>query len=340
MKIKEKILQFIKMNKIAKAIDLAAEFGVSRQYIGRVLKGMATAGEVIKIGSTRSARYTLAQFEDSIGVDKVSRRLRNDNLKEHEISDQLLINFPAYKLAPENVQSIINYAFSEMLNNAIDHSKSENIEVEIIDNGKSINFIVNDFGIGVFRNIMAKRHLKNEYEAMQDLLKGKTTTAPRAHSGEGIFFTSKSADRFVLESYGQRLIIDNVIRDVFFEDQKPRKNGTKVIFSIAKKSDRHLINIFQKYETDPENHAFDKTEIQVRLYTMGTVYVSRSQARRILTDLDKFKSIIFDFNQVPTVGQAFADEIFRVFKNDHPDIKLEAIKMNEAVRFMVERVGK
>ena len=70
---------------------------------------------------------------------------------------------------------------------------------------------------------------------------------------------------------------------------------------------------------------------------MGTIYVSRSQARRILSGLEKFNSIMLDFEHVPTVGQAFADEIFRVFKNKHPKIQIDIENTNEAVRFMVER---
>ncbi|HLD75966.1 MAG TPA: STAS-like domain-containing protein, partial [Candidatus Norongarragalinales archaeon] len=70
---------------------------------------------------------------------------------------------------------------------------------------------------------------------------------------------------------------------------------------------------------------------------MGTVYVSRSQARRILSGLEKFRKILLDFDRVPNVGQAFADEVFRVFQNRHPEISIVPIQMNKAVRFMVER---
>ena len=71
---------------------------------------------------------------------------------------------------------------------------------------------------------------------------------------------------------------------------------------------------------------------------MSGVHVSRSQARRVLTNLEKFKSIIFDFDKVPMIGQAFADEIFRVFHEKHPEIKLQAVSMNDAVKFMIDRV--
>jgi UTP-glucose-1-phosphate uridylyltransferase len=60
----------------------------------------------------------------------------------------------------------------------------------------------------------------------------------------------------------------------------------------------------------------------------------------VLTGLEKFKSIILDFDKVPTVGQAFADEIFRVFQQRYRNIKITPINMIEPVKFMVDRVEK
>ena len=136
------------------------------------------------------------------------------------------------------------------------------------------------------------------------------------------------------------MIVDNTISDVFFQEKKRVNRGTRVVFTIAGASDRHLNKIFEKYQSKPESFAFDKTEICVRLFTMGTIYVSRSQARRILTGLEKFKKIIFDFDRVPNIGQSFADEIFRVFQARYPNISIESVNMNEAVHFMVTRAGK
>ncbi|MEK6599384.1 MAG: STAS-like domain-containing protein, partial [Deltaproteobacteria bacterium] len=194
-------------------------------------------------------------------------------------------------------------------------------------------------GIGVFRNIMQKRRLKSELEAIQDLLKGKTTTAPKSHSGEGIFFTSKAGDLFILDSFGHQLIVNNEIPDVFVKTTKEMKRGTRVIFKLYITSKRHLNELFRQYTklTKDSDYGFDKTKIQVKLYTIGDVHISRSQSRRVLSGLEKFKIIIFDFDKVPVVGQAFADEIFRVFHNKHPHITLEEVNMNEGVKFMVER---
>lgn len=136
------------------------------------------------------------------------------------------------------------------------------------------------------------------------------------------------------------MVVDNTIPDIFFQEEKRMNRGTRVVFTISRSSNRHLNKIFENYQSKPGSYTFDRTEIHVRLFTMGTVYISRSQARRILVGLDKFKKIIFDFDRVPNVGQAFADEIFRVFQSRHPDISIEPINMTETVHFMVERVEK
>jgi len=341
MNIRQQILVFAKKRRKFQTPDVSREIEnkLSRQYISRVLSDLVKEKHLVKAGSTNKAFYALPKNISVLGT-RARKRLLNQDLKEHEILEALKSQAPFTLRLRENIRSILDYAFSEMLNNAIEHSKSKRIEVEIIKQNHFLYFAVRDFGIGVFRNVMNKRNLKNEYEAMEDLLKGKTTTAPRAHSGEGIFFTSKTADKFVLESFGFRMIVDNLIGDVFFERTKRSKRGTKVLFSILLNSKKHLNDIFRSFQSDPKSFAFDKTEIQVKLFSVGTVHVSRSQARRILSGLDKFKVIILDFDRVPTVGQAFADEIFRVFRNRHPEIKVKPLNMNEAVEFMVRRVGK
>ena len=340
MDTRSKINKYLTTHKRVSSTQIARHFRFSRQYASQILRIMVNASEIVKFGSTRAAFYTLPEFVDEIGHSAVKYRFKNKNAKEHEVFNKLIASFTAYHKLPENVQRIVNYAFSEMLNNAIEHSRSQNLEVAIEGNGNMIRFVVSDFGIGVFRNVMKQRHLNSELEAMQDLLKGKITTDPKAHSGEGIYFTSKAADRFALESFGYRMVVDNTIPDVFLEEENRINRGTRVVFAISRKSDRNLKKLFEKYQSKPGSYTFDKTEISVRLFTLGTIYVSRSQARRILVGLEKFKKIILDFKRVPSIGQAFADEMFRVFRTRYPQISIESINMNETVRFMVEHVRK
>lgn len=79
-----------------------------------------------------------------------------------------------------------------------------------------------------------------------------------------------------------------------------------------------------------------KTEVKVRLYQ--TEFISRSEARRLLTGLDRFKTIILDFKGVKTVGQGFADEIFRVFKRNHPDIKIQTRNLSASQESIIRHI--
>jgi len=324
------------------AKDIAKEFSVSRQYASQLIAELVADHELIKFGSTRSAFYVLpeyAQKNEEIFPLKYMKSFKNISLEEHRILDEIERTFPLILRLPENVRSIFTFALSEMLNNAIEHSESKSIHIEVSVQDRTLSFIVNDFGIGVFRNIMRKKELKSEIEAIQDLLKGKTTTMPTSHSGEGIFFTSKVGNLFILDSYGYQLIVNNDLPDVFVQQVKKMKKGTKVIFKLKTDSEQHLSDVFKKYTNvnDESDYGFDKTEVRVKLYTVAGVHISRSQARRVLSGLNKFKAILFDFDKVPVVGQAFADEIYRVFHQKYPAIKLQEINMNEGVKFMVER---
>lgn len=313
----------------------------SRQYVNKVIANLVRQKKLVKGGSTRGAFYVEPKNEHlATALTRVHLRLSNKDLKEHEVLDDVRLKALFFPTIKKNVQDIFNFGFSEMLNNAIDHSDSKFIEVDVFKDKQNLMFVVSDTGIGAFRSIRTKKKLDSELSAIQDLLKGKTTTMPQAHSGEGIFFTSKMADLFRLESFEYRLRIDNKLKDVFVELLKPSKKGTRVVFQIALNSKRHTTDIFQKYVSNPDTLAFDKTDVQIKLYTMGTIHVSRSQARRVLAGLDKFKTIVLDFNQVPTIGQGFADEIFRVFAGRHPEIAIKTTNTNEAVRFMIDRVEK
>lgn len=343
-KLESFILQLASERNSIKTREIVASYGkkISRQYVSFIIKKLVRENKLFKSGSRRDAFY-VAAGKDLSFYEKLSRvtfRFKNENLEEHIILNDITQKALFFDSLKENLKSIFNYTFSEMLNNAIEHSQSKTIEIEVSKNEKNLSFIINDFGIGVFRNIMQKKNLNSELEAIQDLLKGKTTTQPQAHSGEGIFFTSKLADTFTLESFEYSLAIDNRLPDIFIGKLEKPKKGTRVIFSIGLNSKRHTVDIFKNYQTNQDTMAFDKTDIKIKLYTLGTVHISRSQARRVLSGLEKFKLVILDFDKVPMIGQGFADEIFRVFKIKHPEIKIQPVNMNDAVKFMIERVEK
>ena len=115
------------------------------------------------------------------------------------------------------------------------------------------------------------------------------------------------------------------------------KSGTAVYMLIKRDSTRDIHAFFDDY-AGPDEFQFNKTVIPVRLAQYeNEKLVSRSQAKRLLARIERFNHVIFDFDGVSAIGQSFADEIFRVYAKNHPDIELLPVKMEPNVEKMVKR---
>lgn len=338
MDIRRFILRSLRKRGEVRTRDVIKASGFSRAYVNRFFGALVGEGRIMLLGKANAARYILVRSKNALGVRgrvrDAHRILKNRDLSEEAVLSKLKLTTGIFFGVSRNVSDIIDYAFVEMLNNAIEHSRSPVIEIRMRRSASALDFTVADKGVGAFRNIMKKRRLHSEMAAIQDLLKGKQTTAPRKHTGEGIFFTSKVADRLVIKSFTKRLIFDNMLRDVFIEDG-PSFRGTLVWFKIGLGSRVKLRRVFREYAG--QAFEFSKTQVAVRLYRADDIYLSRSQARRVVSGLDKFKTILLDFTNVRTIGQAFADEVFRVWQARHPRIHILPRNMNSNVAFMVKR---
>lgn len=208
------IRQFIEDRGSATGPQLAEHLGITRQAVSQHLRQLIAEERVFKTGSTRAARYFPAAATPE--ARRVRRELVLAGLDEAAVYEDVAITLNVSQLPP-NVEAILHYAFTEILNNAIDHSMSERCTVEVALGAGKVRFEVRDHGIGAFYSIAEKFDLEDEHSAMIELLKGKTTTQPEAHSGEGIFFVSRAADRFVLRSHKIKLEWDRARDDVFLD---------------------------------------------------------------------------------------------------------------------------
>jgi anti-sigma regulatory factor (Ser/Thr protein kinase) len=230
---------------------------------------------------------------------------------------------------------IMRFAFTEMLNNAIDHSGSETASIKWWMSPDQWSFEIRDYGIGAFPKLHAGLNLASDFEAVQELSKGKRTTDRVNHSGQGIFFTAKAADVFRLTSAGIRWTVDNIRHDVAL-GVAPIVRGTSVECQVDPQTTRDLPTIFGQFTDD--DAAFVRTRPIVKLFEIGTTFVSRSEAKRLLEGLDAdFDAVDVDFAGVTDVGQGFVDELLRVWPNAHPGKTVNPINMNPAVEFMVRR---
>jgi anti-sigma regulatory factor (Ser/Thr protein kinase) len=336
MELRTLILNTIKKQGQVKTADIVGLTGLSRAYAQRFLKNLADEGVIVLMGKANQAHYIHPSKKGAGNAKPLSVRriMTNKDLAEDKVLHEIKEKSAIFQGIAGNVSSTLDYAFTEMLNNAIEHSTSEKIDVVVMRTATDIRFMVADRGIGIFNNIMKKKRLGTTIEAIQDLLKGKETTEPAAHSGEGIFFTSKIADLLTIKSFEKKLVFDNARQDIYVKDVKPVR-GTRVDFVLGLRSKKKLVDLFDKY-TD-ESFQFSKTEVKVKLYHQDVDYVSRSQARRILTGLEKFKTIELDFKDVKTIGQAFADEVFRIWQAQHKDVKFVIKDANENIMIMIKR---
>lgn len=344
MTTKEAILAKLRKRGSVTTRQIAEGFGVSRNYAHILLQELRQEGAVLLIGKTNQARYVLASNKSAVRdakkeIQHIFLRLKNSELDEDAIFKRIEQETGIFIDVKDNISRIVRHGFTEMLNNAIDHSRSKHVEIDCRKTETAIIFMVRDMGVGIFNNVRNKFRLPGTLAAIQEILKGKATTAPKKHTGEGVFFTSKIADVFVIDSYEKRLTINNLLPDMFISDRKSL-TGTRVGFSIHLTSKRSLSAVYQDFTGSVDDGAkFDRTHITVKLFQFGRDLPSRSEAKRVTLNLEKFKVIELDFSGVETVGQAFADEIFRVWQGRHPKSRLVPTKTNENIEFMIQRAG-
>lgn len=333
MDTKRRILAYLARRRSATGGDLRLHVGISRQALSIHVRSLVEAGKVVRSGTARGARYMLRDRAPPAAA--VSRVLRTRGLDEGRVWDELATGLNLRRALRPNVEAIVHYAFTEMLNNAIEHSEADRCSVRFRLEPGMLSFDVRDPGIGVFHSIASKLRLEGEHAALVELLKGRTTTMREAHTGEGIFFTSRVADRFVLRSHRIQLEWSRVKEDVFVSN--PRfLNGTGVSFAIQRSSRRFIEEIFSEFEPEEYDFRFQKTKVLVKLLQRD--FVSRSEAKRLVANLEKFSEIVLDFRDVKSVGQGFADEVFRVFARRHPAVKIATENTNPGVDAMIRHV--
>lgn len=308
---------------------VAAQLGLSSARITNEVRSLVAQGYLDKAGSTRPT-YSLGRNR------RFEHTYRREGLAEHLVWQENLL--PLLRDVPRNVLDIAQHGVTEMVNNAIDHSDATSIIVGMDLRDGRLSLTVADDGVGIFRKISRALQLPDERLALLELSKGKFTTDPQRHSGEGVFFTSRMFDDFQIVSGG--LAFDHAEKrtDMLFDIDSAPSAGTLVRMAISTASTRTASEVFKEYSSGPDDYAFAKTIVPVRLVQIGDEnLVSRSQAKRVLQRVEKFRHVVFDFDGILTIGQAFADEIFRVFALAHPEVELIATHAVPEVQQMIRR---
>jgi len=331
----EKIRHFIVENVDGFPTEIAKvtskKFDITRQAVNKHIKRLVEEHALIQKGNTRNRSYSLHPIESWDKSYILEDTPAEDIVWRNDIA-------PLIGHLPDNVLDIWNYGFTEMFNNVIDHSGGTEVNVRLEMTAINTEVVISDNGLGIFKKIQSELGLLDERHAILELAKGKLTTDPDNHTGEGIFFTSRMFDDFDILSGGTYFSHKYGESEDWILERKRFESGTSVWMKINNHRSRTTNKVFNKFTSEDGEYGFTKTVVPVRLAQYGEdKLVSRSQAKRLLSRVEKFKTVIFDFKEVESVGQAFADEVFRVFSKKHPEIELHSVNANSAVKRMIHR---
>jgi anti-sigma regulatory factor (Ser/Thr protein kinase) len=308
----------------------AQHFNISRQAVARHLRHLTNEGAIVAEGHTKARRYKLAVLKSYIQIYPLNTDFHEDVVWSQDLR-------PAIGVLPANTLGICEYGVTEMLNNARDHSASETVVVRMQRTIGALSIVVQDTGVGIFRKIKDAYDLHDERHAILELVKGRLTTDPEHHTGEGIFFTSRAFDQFVILSGSLSLVHKRDGTDWLIDDATPEA-GTSVSMKIQPESSHTIQEVFDHYATEQDDYAFRRTNLLVALaQTDGGSLISRSQAKRVMARCERFREVNLDFRGVGSIGPAFADEIFRVWRRAHPTVSLDPSGMSPEVERMVRR---
>ena len=311
----------------------ADHFGMSRQSVNKHMHALVVQADIIAEGNTSARVYKLGKGRLASLVLDITAEI-----EEHVIWYRKIR--PLLEDLPDNILELWGYSFQEILNNAIEHSEGTKIEIEVLQKDGCTEIVIIDDGRGIFKKLCEEYNLDDEKHAALELSKGKLTTDPDSHSGQGIFFSSRMVDRFIIESGRASFFhVKDQSFDFVLEGGDEEEQGTIVIMKLENNTARTVNSVFDMFELPgDEDHGFVKTLIPVRLAQYGKeMMVSRSQARRVLARVNRFKYVGLDFQGVGKIGQPFADEIFRVFSIEHPNIAIHSINANDQINNAIKK---
>ncbi|MFC1962552.1 STAS-like domain-containing protein [Chloroflexota bacterium] len=333
--IREYILNNVAKHPSKIAAITAQEYKVSRASTAQYLRKLVSQGLLNATGHTKGRRYELRNFIDKTFRFDVTLELQEDI----EWREKIL---PFMEGLTENILAICQYGFTEMLRNIKDHSQSNRVLIGVERNAVNIRLVVRDYGIGIFNKIQNDFNLYDPRHALLELSKGKLTSDPNHHSGEGIFFTSRMFDKFCILSRPLFFLRTNKENEDWLLEVKDRpkeKDGTFITMDISPNTKRTLQEVFDKFSPNSGEYGFSKTHIPIELARYeGEQLVSRSQAQRLVARFERFEEVLLDFKNVAMVGQSFADEIFRVYQLAHPQIRVVWVNAEPNVEKMILHV--
>jgi len=310
------------------AQHLEERTGASHRSALSALRRLVDAHWLVRSGSSRRPVYGPGLLR------QVARSYTLHGLQE-DIPWQR--DFAPHFELPTHVARMVQHGFTELVNNAADHSGGSSVTVSLRQTPSHVQLLVSDDGCGVFDKICSAFDIADAQHAMLELSKGRLTSQPEMHTGRGLFFSSQLADVFDIHANGtafQRRAWEST----GWQPGRPMpRQGSSIYMAIALDTKRTLDQVMETWSLAGDGIEFDRTTINLRLLAgPGQALDSRAQARRVAARLPQFKRAEVSFEGVVDVGHGFTDELFRVFARAHTEVELVPTHMTPRIAALIK----
>ncbi len=150
----KKIIQLVRDSNLI-GISMAdleeEELLLSRQQIIRYLKVLIEQNKIERRGKGKATRY-FYKDELNILISKTMPLGEALELGEDIVYEQYITSAP--QGFSKNIKSILKHGFTEMVNNAIDHSLGQKLSFALKENQKEVILDIEDDGVGIFKKNM------------------------------------------------------------------------------------------------------------------------------------------------------------------------------------------
>jgi anti-sigma regulatory factor (Ser/Thr protein kinase) len=332
------LTQWITEAALAHGDDLPAHLmgrmGISRRQATGLLRKLVAMQWLASSGTPRKPKHAPGPLR------QVVRRYDIAGLQEDQPWRRDFA--PAFNVKPE-VRRMAQHAFTELLNNAVDHSGGRNVTVSMRQTPVQLQLLVSDDGLGLFERVARDFAIEDPTLAMLELSKGKLTSDPDRHLGHGLFFCSRVADVFDIHANQAAFQCRGWDRRHWHAGRPAARNGTSVYVAISLDTLCTLDAVLRAHSTSDGSYRFERTSVPLNLIGSGNsgelALASRAEAKRVASRLAQFSVAELDFNGISDIGHAFADELFRVFQRQHPAVQLVPVGMAPRVAAMVASVA-
>jgi anti-sigma regulatory factor (Ser/Thr protein kinase) len=313
---------------------LMARMGISRRQASALLRKLVAMQWLARSGTPRRPRYAPGPLR------QVVRRYDIAGLQEDQPWRRDFA--PAFDVKPE-VRRMAQHAFTELLNNAVDHSGGRTVTVSMRQTPVQLQLLVSDDGLGLFERVAREFAIEDPTLAMLELSKGKLTSDPEHHLGHGLFFCSRVADVFDIHANQAAFQCRGWDHRRWHAGRPAARNGTSVYVAISLDTLCTLDAVLRAHSASDGSYRFERTSVPLNLMGSGgggeLALASRAEAKRVASRLAQFSVAELDFHGISDIGHAFADELFRVFQRQHPAVQLVPVGMAPRVAAMVASVA-